>query len=64
MKIQDLETTCQSIAPDYELLLITVKDKFEVETKWLLPAEPAGNGDIETIALMHVRFSQGTTRRN
>lgn len=60
----NLEMNLQSVAPDYELLMVTIRDTFQVESKWLLPAGRLSSGDIETLTLLHVCFSQGTTRRN
>ena len=60
----DLYMDIQAIAPEYEMTLITIRDRFEVQTKWMLPAGPLAGGDIEILQLLHVRFSQQTTKRN
>jgi hypothetical protein len=63
LKPVDLMMDIQAIAPEYLMTLVTLSDRFDVQTRWLIPAGPV-IGDIEILQLLHVRFSQGTTRRN
>jgi hypothetical protein len=65
VKPLDLMMDIQAVAPEYRMAMVTLRDRFEVETKWMVPAvPPLAIGDIEILQLLHVRFSQGTTRRN
>ena len=59
----DLHLDIQAIAPNYELALITIKDRYQVQTRWMMPAQ-SDHERIEKAILLHIRYSQGVTARN
>lgn len=54
----------QQIAPDYESIMVTISDQYEVETKWMFPAQPITSEELLILNRIHVALSQGKTRRN
>lgn len=55
----------QAIAPDYEFILITIRDGFGIESRWLTPADRhIGKEGLEALIQHHIRASQSETRRN
>ena len=65
MTLTDLEMNIQPVAPDYQVSMVTIRDRYGVQTRWMVNSgQKLETGDLETLTLMHVRFSQGSTRRN
>lgn len=46
--------TVQRIAPDYTCFLLTIRDHFGIESKWVIPGEkPIGPAKLDAILLAH-----------
>ena len=60
-----ISTEIQQMAPDYHVVLITLRDQYGIESRWMVPVgEPLSSDELECLRIIHVRGSQGETRRN
>ena len=58
-----LSLSMRSIAPDYEHAMLIIRDRYEVETQWVIPVQPEMK-DVEQCVVEHIRRSQAITARN
>jgi hypothetical protein len=62
---QGISTEIQQMAPDYHVILISLRDQYGIESRWMVPnGEPLSSDELEMLRILHVRGSQGETRRN
>jgi hypothetical protein len=61
----EVSTEVRAIAPEYEFYLVTISDRFGIETRWMVPfGEPLSSKELETLIAEHVHVSQAETRRS
>lgn len=58
------EMKIQAIAPDYELCMVTIRDQYRVESRWMLPTGKLSDEEIEKLFEAHKHASQAQTGRN